>query len=457
MQKLTKTLLCAALLFNLGHTLAADKKPPVNCRYQTEAVLDVAKVISAFPVGFCLLTEGQHQYAAYFDSDHNMTVASRMLDSDKWQFQILPSKIGWDGHNYVTMAVDDNGYLHLAGNMHCVPLIYFRSSKPHDITTFERVKSMTGENEGRCTYPQFMRGAGNSLIFHYRDGSSGKGNEIYNVYNHQFRHWKRLLDKPLTDGRGKMNAYMTGPTLGPDGWFHLGWVWRNTFECETNHDPSYARSRDLIHWETINGKPLPLPITIDSQGTLIDPVPEKGGIINGALKIGFDSSNTAIATYHKFDTNGNTQAYAARFKNGQWDIQQLTNWDYRWEFAGGGSINFDIRLSAIEQHGPGQLALPYSHSKYGSGLLIIDELTLQPIGKEKRPRVYPSEIGKVTSDFPKMQTRTCFDKGITEDPTTRYMLRWESLPRNRDRKPAGALPEPVMLKLYKLVLDTPPE
>ncbi|MBT7066783.1 MAG: hypothetical protein HN919_10805 [Verrucomicrobia bacterium] len=39
-----------------------------------------------------------------------MTVASRPLDSKKWTYQGLPSKVGWDSHNYITMAMDDDGY-----------------------------------------------------------------------------------------------------------------------------------------------------------------------------------------------------------------------------------------------------------------------------------------------------------------------------------------------------------
>jgi len=279
---------------------------------------------------------------AYYDAQHRMTVAARTLDSDQWQYQVLPSAVGWDSHNYIVMALDSDGYLYLSGNMHCVPLIYFRTAKPGDITTLTRIPAMTGSHEDRCTYPHFMEGADGRLIFHYRDGSSGNGSEIYNVYDCSRKTWTRLLDKPLIDGEGQMNAYMSGPAKGPDGWFYLAWVWRDTPACETNHDPSCARSRDLINWETLSGKSIALPITIKTPGTLIDPVPAKGGIINGTLRIGFDSGKNPIATYHKFDSAGNTQAYAARFKEGQWKPQQISNWNYRSDFQGGGSIKGEI-------------------------------------------------------------------------------------------------------------------
>ena len=156
----------------------------------------------------------------------------------------------------------------LEGGPHCVPLVYFRTAKPWDATTFERIEAMTGENEQRCTYPQFMRGADGRLVFHYRDGGSGNGNEIYNVYDPETKAWRRLLDRPLTDGQGKMNAYMSGPTRGPDGLFHLCWVWRDTPDCRTNHDPSYARSRDLMRWETVDGAPIELLSRLPREGPL---------------------------------------------------------------------------------------------------------------------------------------------------------------------------------------------
>ena len=119
--------------------------------------LDVDKVPAAFPVGFCLLTAGQRQYVAYYDRDHHMTIASRALTSSNWTRKTLDSTVGWDSHNYVTMAVDADGYLHVSGNMHNVPLIYFRSRKPQDITTLEPVPNMVGAEESHCTYPQLSK------------------------------------------------------------------------------------------------------------------------------------------------------------------------------------------------------------------------------------------------------------------------------------------------------------
>lgn len=417
---------------------------------EVEMSLDISGVWSGHPVGFCLLTHNDNQYAAYYDQDRRMTVASRKLDSDKWQYQKLDSRIKWDSHNYIRMTVDTEGFIHLAGNMHCVPLIYFRTQKPYDITTFERIGQMTGEKENRCTYPVFIKGAANELIFRYRDGGSGNGNEIYNLYDPKTKSWKRLLDKPLTDGRGKMNAYPRGPLKGPDGTFHLTWIWRDTPDCSTNHDLSYAKSTDLVNWQTPAGQPLSLPITIDTPGVIIDPVPPQGGIINGNGSIGFDSKNRPVITYHKFDDDGNTQAYAARFENNKWNITQISDWNWRWYFSGGGSINTEVSLGTVKPEPDGGLSLSWRNKKHGSGIWRLDEDTLKPIGSVKKKSDRPGSLGKVESDFAGMQTRWATDLGSSAEPNVKYFLRWETLGRNRDRPRTGPLPAPSILRLYKI-------
>ncbi|MCD6304492.1 MAG: BNR repeat-containing protein, partial [Planctomycetes bacterium] len=305
---------CAVLLFSSAISAVLPAWLARGAELKVRRVLDVSPVWPGQPVGFCLLTVGRRQFAAFYDDQRRMTVAARTIDSRSWRFVRLPERLGWDSHNYVTMTADKEGYLHLAGNMHCTALKYYRTRRPWDIATFQRVEKMVGPRERRCTYPRFFRGPGGRLIFTYRDGSSGNGDQVYNVYQPKTRTWRRLLDTPLTAGRGKMNAYLRGPVAGPDGWWHVCWVWRDTPDCKTNHDLSYARSRDLVHWRTAAGEPVELPMTIKTPGLIVDPVPPGGGIINGNTAIGFDAAGRVIVSYHKFDEAGKTQLYNARLE-----------------------------------------------------------------------------------------------------------------------------------------------
>jgi len=442
-----RILLCTALVACLpAYALPARAD---TASETVEQVIDVAPVWSGHPVRFALLTHPPRQYVAFYDAERRMTVGSRQLDSDVWQLVRLPSRVGWDSHNYLAMTVDDHGYLHLSGNMHCVPLIYFRTEKPHDVNTFEQVPAMVGSHEKRCTYPRFLRGPQGELVFTYRDGSSGSGDQIWNVYDLPRQSWGRLLDEPLFSGRGQMNAYFIGPVQDAQGVFHVCWVWRDTPDCATNHDLCYARSRDLVHWEKSDGAKLKLPITIRSA-EIVDPVPPGGGMINGNTKIGFDTQGRPILSYHKFDADGNTQLYNARRETDGWKTYQTSDWDYRWEFQGGGTIRFEVGLGPVTVEPDGSLSQSYRHAKHGSGNWRLDEATLQPIGRAPRRSRLPGEISKLESDRPGMGVRTAADLGESGEPGVRYVLRWETLPSNRDRPHPGEPPPPSMLKIYRL-------
>lgn len=444
MKKSAGAMVCVMVtMFGYGSAQAAGE--PV---VEEKVVVDT--IWSAVPVGFALLTDGDRQYVAYYDSDRRMAVGQRKLGEPKFSKTVLPSHQGWDSHNYITMAVDGEGYIHLSGNMHCVPLVYFRSTKPGDISTLVRVESMVGRNEKRCTYPRFKPMANGDLLFHYRDGSSGNGVEIYNIYDAKTKRWKRFLDEPLISGLGQCNAYQMGPRLGPDGMFHLVWVWRDTPDCSTTHDISHAQSRDLVRWETIGGRALRLPITPKDRDTIVDAVPVKGGLINMGNGFGFDSRARLLVTYHKYDEAGHDQAYAARFEDGKWQVYPLTDWKHRWEFSGGGSVRCDVAVGSPQVQGEGKLAIAYRHVKYGSGLLIVDEQSLKLLGTEKEAPRYPAELAKVRTDLPGMQVKWRGDSGRSPKAGSRYVLRWETLGPNRDRPRKGKLPANGQLVLYRI-------
>lgn len=432
-------------------------------------VIDIAPVWSGHPVGFALLTAGRRQYVAFYDADRKMTIAARSLDQQQWEMVRLPSVLGWDSHNYVTMAADRQGQLHVSGNMHCVPLVYFRTERPGDIASFRQEPAMVGRNEKRCTYPRFLFGAGGELIFTYRDGSSGNGDQYFNVYDPDTGRWRRLIDSPLFAGEGKMNAYFVGPRQDSSGMFHVCWVWRDTPNCATNHDLCYARSKDLVHWETSDGRSLVLPITL-AKAEVVDPVPPGGGMINGNTQIGFDAHGRPIISYHKFDADGRTQLYNARREADGWRIYQTSRWDYRWEFKGGGTVRFEIGFGPVEAHSDGSLTQSWRHIKHGSGVWTLDPQTLEPVAPRKpaknaggakdgstdtaspRPAPrgkLPKSFAQVESDWPEMEVRTAADLGKPEGDV-RYVLRWETLPSNRDRPRSPPLPPPSMLRLYEI-------
>jgi len=409
-------------------------------------MLDIADVWSGHPVQFALLTTATKQYAAYYDANRNMVVAQRALTSDTWTFVTLPTTTGWDSHNYIAMAIDSAGYIHISGNMHAVPLIYFRSAQPNDASMFATA-AMVGTNETSCTYPLFFHDTSGNLVFNYRDGMSGNGNHIFNIYDTATKKWRRLLNAPFTDGEGLRSAYPVGPVLGPDGWWHMVWVWRDTPDASTNHDLSYARSQDLVNWQTAAGKTLTLPITLGTSD-IVDPVPVNGGMINNNTKVGFDAQNRAIVAYHKFDAAGNTQLYNARFEGGRWVTHQTSMWNYRWAFGGQGTLVFEIEVEPVTVDG-GMLKQRWFHDQYGGwGAFALDPTTLASTASLGRSLPYPVSLETVESTTAGMGVRWQDDSGAGPDSSILYMLRWETLDSNRDMARNPPYPPPTHLRLY---------
>ncbi len=429
---------------------------------QTETIvqtIEIDNVWAGHPVGFCLLTHENRQYIAYYNADRHMVVGQRNLEDENFQLHVMnptsrdthggtSTVLGWDSHNSVTLGIDKEGYIHLSGNMHVHPLTYFRSTKPRDISTLVQHMEMVGENEKRCTYPHFMMTKEKELLFHYRDGGSGNGNEIYNIYDCATQEWSRLLDTPLTDGKGLMNAYQTQPTVMKDGWYHVYWVWRDTPDCSTNHDLSYMKSPDLKNWYNAFGGRIEMPATIEDKSLIVDPIPVKGGIINLAARLVLDEDNKPVFAYHKYGPEGNLQLYIAQIKGKKWVYQQITDWDYRWEFSGNGSINSEFRFKDFQKRDDGFYELGYWHVKYGHGTILLND-RFENVGKVLKPKPFNTRF-EPEGDFPGLEVRTRGDLGQSPEEGTRYLLKWETLDRNRDRPRPKPWPEPSRLLLYKL-------
>jgi hypothetical protein len=417
-------------------------------------VLDVAPVWAGHPVGFSLLTVSDRQLVGFYNADRRLTVAVRSLGEKGWTFVPLPRHTGWDSHNSIVMAVDRDGFVHLAADMHASPLVSFRSrhplSEPFTADSFEPMHRMIGDQESRVTYPRFLHDAAGDLVFMYRHGSSGNGDQILNRYDATTRQWRRLLDQPLTCGRAgdaTMNAYFHGPVHGPDGFFHLAWVWRDTPDCGTCHDVCYARSRDLVSWERSDGTPLGLPITA-ATCEVVDPVPAGGGLLNGLVRIGFDAAHRPVLSYHKYDDTGRSQIFTARLEDGRWRIRQTSDWGHRWEFSGGGSIDFEVGFGPVTVAADGRLLQDYS-SAAGKGTWTLDPESLAAVGRAEQPGRTPAPLGRVESSWPGMQVRWQSDSGDAT-PGRRFMLRWETLGPNRDRPRPEPLPPPNMLRVIEV-------
>lgn len=292
-----------------------------------------------------LVTHGDVQYISYYDADGYLVLGKRKLDSKQWTLHRTSYQGNVkDAHNVISMIVDGEGYLHVSFDHHGHKLNYCRSIAPGSLELGEKTP-MVGADEGNVTYPEFYTLTGGDLLFVYRSGSSGRGNLVMNRYSLKDHAWTRVQDV-LIDGENKRNAYWQ-LYVDEKGVIHLSWVWRETWQVETNHDICYARSADNgVTWHQSDGKPYELPIK-ESNAEYACRLPQNSELINQTSMSVDARGNPYIATYWR-DQDSHIPQYRIVWNDGKkWHHRQVTNRTTSFSLKGGGTKMIPIARPRI--------------------------------------------------------------------------------------------------------------
>ncbi len=410
--------------------------------------IPVAKGLASHPVngGHCLISDGEHQYLAFYDGDHQLTVAKRRLSDTGWEFAKLPEKVGWDTHNKILLFMDRAGYLHITGNMHCAPLRYYRTENPGDIQTFKGIHTWTGRYEDRVTYPNLLKLRDGSCHIMYRDGGSGDGRRLLVHYDEETQTWTGT-GRAFISGRERdptCNAYPFGGIREDNsGVLHIAWCWRETPDVVTNFDVCYAKSDDKGHtWKRWDGSTYDLPIRPENA-EVVDPIPQRKGLINGGT-LAVDHDGLPTIGYTRFDERGCNQLFVATPVGKEWRVIQLTDWEERFWFEGRGTIPRFPSIPRVSIAEDNKIHIGYSNSSVepskGSFIVSREELlNLQPgeadIVSVKKTGSLPGNIrARNVGPLPKGEKH--------------YMQQEVDKP-NRDRKPENPR-SPTMIYILEI-------
>lgn len=304
-------------------------------------------------------SNGNIQYAAYYDSTGFIVVAKRVIGKSNWEVR-RTSYHGTvtDAHNSISIVVDGDGYLHMAWDHHNSPLRYCRSAEPGSLELTPEMP-MTGANETTITYPEFYRLPDGDLLFLYRSGESGEGNLIVNRYDRSAGKWTQLHHN-LIDGQKKRNAYWQA-FVDSNGTIHLSWVWRETWDVSTNHDLCYAQSKDGgMTWLKTTGERYVLPINAQNAEYAFR-IPENSELINQTSMCADSRSRPYIATYWK--EKGNVPQYYLICHDGvKWSKEQATKRTSDFSLKGAGTKKIPISRPQVvidERKGSERLILLY--------------------------------------------------------------------------------------------------
>ncbi|WP_294312132.1 BNR-4 repeat-containing protein [uncultured Chryseobacterium sp.] len=317
-----------------------------------------------------LVTDHNSQYIAYYDPQGKVIVGKRNMHSQKWETKETSySGHAQDAHNTISIMTDAEGYLHIAWNHHDTPLQYARSKAPGSLDFTERLP-MTGQNEEKVSYPEFYRFPGGDLIFFYRDGSSGNGNLVLNRYDGKTKKWTRLHENLIT-GEGKRNAYIQACIDGK-GTIHLSWVWRESPDVASNHDLSYACSRDGGKtWQKSTGEKYQLPMTIETAERIVS-IPQKSELINQTSMAADAQGNPFIVSYWR-EPNSLIPQYHLIYKKGNiWEVDNMNFRTQAFSLSGGGTKTIPMARPQLAVSETGRVYLIFRDAERGSRISVAE-------------------------------------------------------------------------------------
>jgi hypothetical protein len=295
----------------------------------------VDQIWSGTRVAFSGIVKGPIVYVAYYNPQRWLTVAELNLQTEVVCRQSLNSRFGgWDSHNGTTLAMAEDGTIHLAANMHNAPLTLANTDTTGSIASLKLVHA-TSTDETMVTYPTFIRGVKGDLLFLYRSGRSANGKWFINRWTRG--RWDRV-GEILSDlsQRGQVSAYPSKFIQDATGIWHFAIVWRTKADASANVAVSYASTRDFHVFYGADGRHLSSPLTPESADTVERPG-ENAGLMNSASVI-LDNSNKPIVLYTRYGTAGRNAIIAARPQQHAWLIKEIAVARSRTAIAGGGTL-----------------------------------------------------------------------------------------------------------------------
>lgn len=286
----------------------------------------------------------QTQFISYYDADGFVVLGKRTIGDNNWQLKRTAYKGNIkDAHNSISIAIDGDGYVHMAWDHHGNALRYAKSKEPLSLELTEKMP-MTGKDENKVSYPEFYKMPNGDLLFFYRDGASGNGNMVLNKYDVQQKQWSRLQTN-LIDGENKRNAYWQA-CVDVKGAIHLSWVWRESPDVASNHDMSYAVSKDGgVTWQRSNGQKYVLPITMTTAEKVLT-IPQKSELINQTSMNADAKGNPIIAGYWN-DKNGIPQYHVIYKTKKNWAVKDLAFRTTDFSLSGAGTKKIPISRPQI--------------------------------------------------------------------------------------------------------------
>ncbi|RLJ06283.1 MAG: hypothetical protein DRP18_01215 [Candidatus Aenigmatarchaeota archaeon] len=275
---------------------------------------------------------GENLYGTYLSGNGSLMVFKYSLTDSTVSIQDTGYDIAdtEDPHCSPSIAVDEDGYIHVSLNNHVSGSpVFLRSTNPEDITSWE-TEDIPHTGTYVC-YIRFIKDENGEIYAYYRDdsGSAPYPRKI-SKYNRTNQSWELVVSDLVNTSS---NECYIDIVATPDGKFHLVGMWRTgaVGDSDFSHrNTFYAYSDDHGQtWKHVaDGSTFTLPISEDqltssdifetaSQGTSIE-------IMNNQKCDANDSY--IIVPYLKTDANDRLNYFVSVWNGSLWQVNQVSNY-----------------------------------------------------------------------------------------------------------------------------------
>lgn len=187
-----------------------------------------------------------YQIATYWSTEGYVVIGTRTLPNGLWTiyhydgtggFPLLTAAL-WSAHEYIAVALDSAGYIHISWGMHDTAFWYRKSASP--IASWNgnlgalQTSMYAGQPTWSATYPIFFKDPQGKLYFTFRSGYAYSASWHFCSYNTATSTWSPLAGSGAAGcviSAPSIGAYQATPTFTRDwdgagaGFMHFGWIW----------------------------------------------------------------------------------------------------------------------------------------------------------------------------------------------------------------------------------------
>ncbi|KNY25932.1 BNR-4 repeat-containing protein [Pseudobacteroides cellulosolvens] len=261
-----------------------------------------------------------YQYSAFWNTNKHVVMCRRKLPTGEWaKFEFTDYPLSaQDAHNTISIGIcPQDGTMHLAFDHHGNDL-HYRVSTAGLVTSPEKftwnasnfgtvTSNLVGNNKiSLVTYPRFITEPSNKLLFEYRYGESGSGDQYLLEYDGSTKKWISL-GKYIDGISQNNNAYAHGITYDKNGRLHETWCWRETPDATTNHDLMYIYSDDNGRtWKNNAGTTVAVTgsssVNKNTSGVKVWTINQNRGLINQEAQMVDNNGNIHVLLSHLPDS-----------------------------------------------------------------------------------------------------------------------------------------------------------